>query len=127
MQTQTKPTKNKETSTLKTNQSKVAKRYATGIEYHHAYIDILSRLAGYRLSDMNINILAYLSYYGRLTKNLKQEVASKNQTSVQVISNGISRLRKLGLIDKNNVHPKLVPKDKEKVELLLVLKVEDDK
>lgn len=127
MQTQTKPTRNKENQTLKTNQLKVAKRYATDIEYHQTYIDILARLAGYRLSDMNINILAYLSYYGKLSKNIKEEIANKNNTSVQVISNGISRLRKLGLIIKSNVHPKLVPKDRETVELLLVLKVENEK
>lgn len=104
--------------------SKVARKYETGVEFHQAYIDILLRLAGYRLSDLYTSILAYSSYYGSLNKEVKEKVAENNRTSVQVISNGITKLRKLGVLEKNTVNPKLVPKDKKAIALTLVLGVE---
>lgn len=104
--------------------SKVARKYETGVEFHQAYIDILLRLAGYRLSDLYTSILAYSSYYGSLDKDVKKRVASDNNTSLQVISNGITKLRKLGVLTKNEVNPKLLPKDKEGISLTLVLGVE---
>jgi hypothetical protein len=121
MQAQTKPTK--QIKLTKKATAMVAKKYSSELEYHQAYIDILSRLAGYRLSDMYVSILAYGSYYGSLGKTVKQQLADFNETSVQVISNGITKLRKLGLIEKNNVHRRLVPTNKEEIELTLVLKV----
>jgi hypothetical protein len=107
--------------------SKVARKYETGVEFHQAYIDILLRLAGYRLSDLYTSILAYSSYYGSLNKEIKQRVAKNNNTSLQVISNGITKLRKLGVLTKNEVNPKLIPKDKEAISLTLVLGVETSK
>ena len=104
--------------------SKVARKYETGVEFHQAYIDILLRLAGYRLSDLYTSILAYSSYYGSLNKEVKQQLAENNNTSVQVISNGITKLRKLGVLKKNEVNPKLMPKDKESIALTLILGVE---
>jgi len=107
--------------------SKVARKYETGVEFHQAYIDILLRLAGYRLSDLYTSILAHSSYYGSLNKEVKQQVAKDNNTSLQVISNGITKLRKLGVLTKNKVNPKLIPQDKEAISLTLLLGVEASK
>lgn len=106
--------------------SKIARRYQSGVEFQQAYIDIILRLAGYRLSDLYTSILAYVSYYGKLDKNVKQILAEKNNTSIQVISNGVTRLRKLGVLEKNKVNKKLVPADKEEISLVLVLGVEKE-
>jgi len=36
---------------------KVARKYEEGVKLHQAYIDVLLRLAGYRLSDLYTSIL----------------------------------------------------------------------
>jgi hypothetical protein len=104
--------------------AKIARKYQSGVDFQQAYIDIILRLAGYRLSDMYTSILAYVSYYGKLDKNVKQILAEKNNTSIQVISNGITKLRKLGVLEKNRVNQKLIPADKEAINLTLMLGVE---
>jgi hypothetical protein len=104
--------------------AKIARKYESPVEFQQAYIDIILRLAGYRLSDMYTSILAYVSYHGKLDKNIKQTLADKNKTSIQVISNGITRLRKLGVLEKNKVNQKLVPADSKGINLVLMLAVE---
>jgi hypothetical protein len=104
--------------------AKIARKYQSGVEFQQAYIDIILRLAGYRLSDLYTSILAHVSYYGKLDKELKQSLADKNNTSTQVIANGITKLRKIGVLEKNRVNQKLVPSDKEEISLTLLLGVE---
>lgn len=106
---------------------KIARKYNTGVEFHQAYIDIILRFAGYRLSDLYTSILAHSSYYGDLTKEVKDELAKKNNTSVQVISNGITRLRKLKVLEKNKVNPKILPPKTDEISLTLVLGIVKDK
>jgi hypothetical protein len=90
--------------TLKQNQPmKVARKYEEGVKLHQAYIDVLLRLAGYRLSDLYTSILAHSSFYGTLDKVVKERIASEFGTSIQVISNGITKLRKMGILEKNAV------------------------
>lgn len=86
---------------------KVARKYKENVELHQSYIDIVLRFAGYRLSDMYTSVLGYSSYYGTINKHIKDELAKKNNTSSQVISNAITKLRKLGLLNKNIVIEKL--------------------
>jgi hypothetical protein len=100
---------------------KVARRYEEGVKLHQAYIDVLLRLAGYRLSDLYTSILAHSSYYGTLDKEVKERIAGEFNTSIQVISNGITRLRKMGILEKNIVNPRLCPTSKQGVTLTLVL------
>lgn len=104
--------------------TKIARKYDSPVDYQQAYIDIVLRLAGYRLSDMYTSILAYVSYHGKLDKKVKQTLAERNNTSTQVIANGITKLRKLGVLEKNSVNRKLVPADNEGINLVLMLAVE---
>ena len=106
---------------FKTNPMKVARKYEEGVELHQSYIDILTRLAGYRLSDLYTSILGYSSYFGTINKEIKDELAVKNNTSSQVIANAITKLRKLGLLEKNVINKKLalVSKDNASITLLL--------
>lgn len=105
----------------KLTKMKVARKYEQGVELHQAYIDILLRLAGYRLSDLYTSILAHSSYYGTINKDIKKSLAEKNETSTQVISNAITKLRKLGVLEKNVVNRRLVPQGKTKTVLTLEL------
>lgn len=100
---------------------KVARKYESGVQLHQAYIDILLRLAGHRLSDLYTSILAHSSYYGTINKEIKDLIAGHNSTSAQVISNAITRLRKLGLLDKNVINKKLSPANKDNASITLLL------
>lgn len=88
---------------------KLMRKYSDPIDSHKDYIDVLLRLAGYRLSDLSVTILAYSSYRKALTSDTKKEIAEKFNTSIQVISNSITKLRKQQLLLKNNLNPKLKP------------------
>lgn len=88
---------------------KLLRKYPDPILIHKDYIDVLLRLAGYRLSDLSVTILAYSSYRKALTSETKKEIAEKFETSIQVISNTITKLRKQQLLLKNNLNPKLKP------------------
>lgn len=88
---------------------KLLRKYEDPISIHKDYIDVLLRLAGYRLSDLSVTILAYSSYRKALTAETKKEIAEKFTTSIQVISNTITKLRKQQLLLKNNLNPKLKP------------------
>ena len=104
---------------------KVARKYESGVQLHQAYIDILLRLAGHRLSDLYTSILAHSSYYGTINKEIKDSIAEKNQTSAQVISNAITRLRKLGLLEKNIINKKLSPIDRDNASITLLLSLKE--
>jgi len=90
---------------------KLLRKYQDPIAIHKDYIDVLLRLAGYRLSDLSVTILAYSSYRKALTSETKKEIADKFDTSIQVISNSITKLRKQQLLLKNNINPKLKPEN----------------
>jgi len=100
---------------------KIARKYQTGVQFHQAYIDIILRLAGYRLSDLYTSILAYSSFYGTLDKDIKSKLAEEHNTSIQVISNGITRLRKINLLAKNTINRKLALQKNDEISLTLVL------
>jgi hypothetical protein len=106
---------------------KVARKYEEGVELHQSYIDILLRLAGYRLSDLSVRVLAYSSFYGTINKEIKDELATKNNTSIQVISNVITKLRKLKLLEKNIVNSRLRLSNKENASITLLLTIEKNK
>ena len=88
---------------------KLLRKYPDPILIHKDNIDVLLRLAGYRLSDLSVTILAYSSYRKALTSETKREIAEKFNTSIQVISNTITKLRKQQLLFKNSLNPKLKP------------------
>lgn len=88
---------------------KLLRKYSDPILIHKDYIDVLLRLAGYRLSELSVTILAYSSHRKALTADTKKEIAEKFQTSTQVISNSITKLRKQQLLLKNSINPKLKP------------------
>jgi hypothetical protein len=106
---------------------KVARKYEEGVELHQSYIDILLRLAGYRLSDLSVRVLAYSSFYGTINKEIKDELAVKNNTSIQVISNVITKLRKLKLLEKNVINNKLKLPQKDTASITLLLSIDKTK
>lgn len=103
---------------------KLLRKYADPIQIHKDYIDVLLRLAGYRLSDLSVTILAYSSYRKALTSETKKEIAEKFDTSLQVISNTITKLRKQQLLLKNNLNPKLKPESDNQSALTIYFTLE---
>ena len=102
----------------------LVRKYPNPIIIHKDYIDVLLRIAGYRLSDLSVSILAYASYRKALTAETKKEIADKFDTSVQVISNTITKLRKQQLLLKNNINPKLKPESDTKAGLTIYFTLE---
>ena len=102
----------------------LVRKYPNPITIHKDYIDVLLRIAGYRLSDLSVSILAYASYRKALTAETKKEIADKFDTSVQVISNSITKLRKQQLLLKNNINPKLKPESDAKAGLTIYFTLE---
>jgi DNA replication protein DnaD len=100
------------------------RKYPDPILIHRDYIDVLLRLAGYRLSDLSVTILAYSSYRKALTSETKKEIAEKFNTSIQVISNTITKLRKQQLLLKNNLNPKLKPENDNQSALTIYFTLE---
>ncbi len=103
---------------------KLLRKYPDPIQIHKDYIDVLLRLAGYRLSDLSVSILAYSSYRKALTAETKKEIADKFNTSIQVISNTITKLRKQQLLLKNNINPKLKPENDNQSALTIYFTLE---
>lgn len=103
---------------------KLLRKYSDPISSHKDYIDVLLRLAGYRLSDLSVTILAYSSYRKALTSETKKEIAEKFNTSTQVISNSITKLRKQQLLLKNNLNPKLKPESDSQSALTIYFTLE---
>jgi len=103
---------------------KLLRKYPDPILIHRDYIDVLLRLAGYRLSDLSVTILAYSSYRKALTSETKKENAEKFNTSIQVISNTITKLRKQQLLLKNNLNPKLKPENDNQSALTIYFTLE---
>jgi len=104
---------------------KLLRKYQDPIAIHKDYIDVLLRLAGYRLSDLSVTILAYSSYRKALTSETKKEIADKFDTSIQVISNSITKLRKQQLLLKNNINPKLKPENDMQSGLTIYFTLDD--
>lgn len=105
---------------------KVARKYKETVELHQSYIDILLRFAGYRLSDLYTSVLGYSSYYGTINKDIKDQLAKKHDTSTQVISNAITKLRKLGLLERNVINKKLRIPSNDKATITFVLATENE-
>ncbi len=103
---------------------KLLRKYPDPILIHRDYIDVLLRLAGYRLSDLSVTILAYSSYRKALTSETKKEIAEKFNTSIQVISNTITKLRKQQLLLKNNLNPELKPENDNQSALTIYFTLE---
>jgi|APGre2960657373_1045057.scaffolds.fasta_scaffold32080_3 hypothetical protein len=103
---------------------KLLRKYPDPILIHKDYIDVLLRLAGYRLSDLSVTILAYSSYRKALTSDTKKEIAAKFNTTIQVISNTITKLRKQQLLLKNNLNPKLKPENDHQSALTIYFTLE---
>jgi hypothetical protein len=103
---------------------KLLRKYQDPIQIHKDYIDVLLRLAGYRLSDLAVTILAYSSFRKALTSETKKEIALKFNTSIQVISNSITKLRKQQLLLRNNINPKLKPENDVRSELTIYFTLE---
>jgi hypothetical protein len=90
------------------------------VALNEAYIIVVLGFAERRLSKILVSILAHAVKYGKIDKDVKQEIASKMKSNTQVVANGITRLRKLGYLNKDQVNERLCPPKDGKFILNLV-------
>ena len=82
---------------------KLLRKYSDSIQIHKDYIDVLLRLAGYRLSDMSVTILAYSSYRKALTSETKKEIAEKCGKFLCEFSRPEKKTTKFCIRQKNDI------------------------
>jgi hypothetical protein len=77
------------------------------IELHKKYISLILTYTSAKATDVELDLLACYSYFDEITPKVKKLLAAKHQTSVNSISNAITRLRKRKLVIGRKIHPKL--------------------
>lgn len=104
---------------------KLNKKLGTPLEVAINYYSILSILGDWKLSQRDIQLLAFASLRGSLSSTTgKSEFCTLFQSSIYTINNIVSKLKRKGLLVKDSgkikVHPKIKP-DFEKLKLEITL------
>ena len=105
---------------------RIARNFQDKISYYEGYIAVILALAGIKMTQLHISILAYAALFDKLDKDIKLAIAERNETNQQVVANGISKLRKLGHLDGVKVTPKLNPPKETPFALTLILNVNQE-
>jgi Fe2+ or Zn2+ uptake regulation protein len=72
------------------------------------YFRILSAINNLRLTDREINVLAYIANEGLDTKVKREEFCRMNETTLATIYNVVSKLKKMGMVTKNKGGTRLI-------------------
>ena len=89
-----------------------------------AYYGIISSLNGLKMTQREIQLVAHASIHGNISySQIKEEFCKKHSTSVQTISNMISRLKKINVLIKDNGKIKVHPAIALKFDDVLVLQI----
>lgn len=99
----------------------VRRSYSDDISLLEGYIDVLLTLSGVKLSIPLISVLAYSIKHKKLDQRVKELIAQRHKSNIQVVSNNITKLRKMKLLEGQNTVKKLIPKD---LTLTIQLKLE---
>lgn len=71
------------------------------------YISSILTLSGVHIPKPLISVLAHSVKYGKLDAEIKREIAERTLSDVQVVSNNITKLRKMKLLIGNKTIEKL--------------------
>ena len=93
--------------------TRVRRVFDSEIELLERYLDTLLTFSGLHLTPPLITILAYAVKHKNLTPEVKQEIAKKYNTSLQVVANNITKLRRMKFLKGSEVDERLVPKNRE--------------
>jgi len=107
------------------NTIKIQRKFPDDIALYEGYIATVLTLAGVHKSKIAISILAHSAKYGRLDKEIKEQVAKKCMTNIQVISNYMTKLNSEKYLEGQKVIKKLMP-PKAPFTLHLILNVKDE-
>jgi DNA-binding MarR family transcriptional regulator len=72
------------------------------------YFGILSAINNLRLTDREINVLAYIANVGLDTKQKREDFCKINDTTLPTIYNVVSKLKKMGMVTKTRGGTRLV-------------------
>lgn len=102
---------------------RIVRNFDDKITYYEGYIAVILALASIKMTQLHISILAHAALFERLDKEVKEQIAQRNETNLQVVANGISKLRKMKHLDGTKVTPKLTPPKETPFALTLILNV----
>ena len=72
------------------------------------YFGILSAINNLRLTDREINVLAYIANVGLDSKEKRKLFCDENDTTLPTIYNVVSKLKKMGMVTKTKSGTKLI-------------------
>tara|TARA_R100000742_G_C4279652_1_gene105022 strand:- start:8384 stop:8809 length:426 start_codon:yes stop_codon:yes gene_type:complete len=111
---------------------KLAKSYKDKYELAQQYYSILSALNNLKLTEREIQLVAYTSIKGTITyANARAEFCEKYNTTTATINNIVSKLKKVGIFIKEDskvkVNPVIVLDFEKHINLFIQLQHEEDR
>jgi len=111
---------------------KLAKSYDDKYELAQQYYSILSALNNLKLTEREIQLVAYTSIKGTITyANARAEFCEKYNTTTATINNIVSKLKKVGVFIKEDskvkVNPVIVLDFEKHINLFIQLQHEEDR
>jgi len=110
----------------------LAKSYDDKYELAQQYYSLLSALNNLKLTEREIQLVAYTAIKGTITyANARAEFCEKYNTTTATINNIVSKLKKVGIFIKENskvkVNPVIVLDFDKHINLFIQLKHEEDR
>ena len=110
---------------------KLAKSYTDKYELAQKYYSLLSALNNLKLTEREIQLIAYTAIKGTITyANARTEFCKKYNTTTATINNIVSKLKKVGIFIKENskvkVNPVIVLDFENHINLFIQLEHEED-
>lgn len=96
---------------MKTTLQKLRKSISEEIVLAERYYSILSVINNFKLTQREIQLLAFTAIRGNMTyANVREDFCKKHNTTSPTINNIISKLKKMGLLIKDQGKIKVNPK-----------------
>ncbi len=111
---------------------KLAKSYTDKYGLAQQYYSLLSALNGLKLTEREIQLVAYTAIKGTITyANARAEFCNKYNTTTATINNIVSKLKKVGIFIKEDgkvkVNPVIVLDFNKHINLFIQLQHEEDR
>ncbi len=87
----------------------IKRTYKDELTLIEGYITFLLALSGVKLPQPSVTVLSYAVKYKKLSIDIKRLIAERTKSDVQVVSNNITKLRKMKLLEGQLPNKKLIP------------------